>query len=135
MTAMMCSAAMRSQRCASPNEIQSPNEILSPGRAEEQVGCAMEMARVSSAGCSACKCSPRRRPLPRRSARARRTAGVGRGAPLMAVVPEGRRDRVELSLGGAGGLLRASRATMCWFGGYDPNASPRLVAIAIAILC
>ena len=91
MTAMMCSAAMRSQRCASPNEIQSPNEIispneiLSPGRAEEQVGCAMEMARVSSAGCSACKCSPRRRPLPRRSARARRTAGVGRGAPLMAV--------------------------------------------------
>ena len=49
----------------------------------------------------------------------------------MAVVPEGRRDRVELSLGGAGGLLRASRATMCWFGGYDPNASPRLVAIAI----
>ena len=54
----------------------------------------------------------------------------------MAVVPEGRRDRVELSLGGAGGLLRASRATMCWFGGYDPNASPRLVAIAIvAILC
>ena len=53
----------------------------------------------------------------------------------MAVVPEGRRDRVELSLGGAGGLLRASRATMCWFGGDDPNASPRLVAIAIAILC
>lgn len=38
MTAMMCSAAMRSQRCASPNEIQSPNEIVSPGRVGDQVG-------------------------------------------------------------------------------------------------
>lgn len=67
------------------------------------------MARVPSVGRSACKCSSRRRPLPRRSARA---AGVVRGAPLKAVVPAWRRrDRVELSQCGAGGLLKA-RATM-----------------------
>ena len=66
---------------------------------------------MPSVGRSACKCSSRRRPLPRRSARAR-AAGVVRGAPLKAVVPAWRRrDRVELSQCGAGGLLKA-RATM-----------------------
>jgi hypothetical protein len=66
---------------------------------------------VPSVGRSACKCSSRRRSLPRRSARAR-AAGVVRGAPLKAVVPAWRRrDRVELSQCGAGGLLKA-RATM-----------------------
>jgi hypothetical protein len=69
------------------------------------------MAHVPSVGRSACKCSSRRRPLPLRSARAR-AAGVVRGAPLKAVVPAWRRrDRVELSQCGAGGLLKA-RATM-----------------------
>ena len=66
---------------------------------------------MPSVGRSACKCSSRRRSLPRRSARAR-AAGVVRGAPLKAVVPAWRRrGRVELSQCGAGGLLKA-RATM-----------------------
>ena len=88
--------------------------------------------RVPSVGRSACKCSPRRRPLPRRSARAR-AAGVVRGAPLKAVVPAWRRrDRVELSQCGAGGLLKA-RATMRVSHLRGPRRSVRSTVLAVAV--
>ncbi len=88
------------------------------------------MAHVPSVGRSACKCSSRRRSLPRRSARAR-AAGVVRGAPLKAVVPAWRRDRVELSQCGAGGLLKA-RATMR-VSRLRPRRSERSTVVVVAV--